>query len=370
MAKELDMLRQELAHIQRKFSDIEQAYQELQTKFQQIDTLYNISASFGAIIDLEHLLKRISRIFRHQIRVDRYALFSYDHTEQRVTSLYASGSKEENGKTDALVTPGFFKRTIRQNKTLYVPDVSKVGRTGFGKSSRGSLVCLPLVTDTDPIAGFLILQRDGPDAFGASDITMLEELSEHLAFALNKTLLYEHTKELSITDELTGIYNRRHFMQRFEFEVQRSKRYNRSVSLMMLDIDHFKHYNDLNGHLKGDLILIRVAAILNAELRKADIVARYGGEEFIVLLPETTCAQALNVASKLRRKIQNEKFELAEKQPGGKITASFGIAVCPDDACDPKTLIHLADKALYSAKSHGRNRVASHSLPDQAAAPA
>ena len=361
MSKSLDALQQQLKHIQTKFSDIEHAYKDLQSRFEYIDKLYAISLEFGAVIDFEHLLGLTKKLFSQQIPVGNFYLYRFDTGKNSLHPLYRSDNKQDETPIMSEGIKDFIKSVIEEKQYLYIANFNNSQGIGLHIEAKGSLLCFPLMADEVHIAGLIILQREKSNAFPNDEINLLDKVSEHMAFALNKTLLYEHTKALSITDSLTGIYNRRHFAQRFEWELQRSKRYNHSVSLMMLDIDHFKRYNDLNGHLKGDLILIQVAEILSAQLREADIIARYGGEEFIILLPETTREQAAKVAEKLRKKIEREKFELAEQQPDGKITASLGIASYPADSTEPETLIHLADQALYAAKSRGRNCVVDYS---------
>lgn len=169
---------------------------------------------------------------------------------------------------------------------------------------------------------------------------------------LNKKL-----EELSITDGLTGVYNHRHFYIRLEEEIKRAERYGRPLSLIISDIDHFKHYNDAHGHPAGDILLKGVASCIKGHARGQDIVARYGGEEFAVILPETGKDAALMVAERIRGCISEQPFPNKETQPGGNLTISLGVATFPLDANDLKGLVAKADSALYRAKEGGRNRV-------------
>ncbi len=163
-------------------------------------------------------------------------------------------------------------------------------------------------------------------------------------------------EELSNTDDLTKMYNRRYFMELLELEFQRAHRYQSKLSFVMIDIDHFKEFNDNFGHLQGDRILFEVAQILKENLRVHDIMGRYGGEEFGLMMPETDLDGAMIVAERYRRRV--EEFVLFENDHQLKITISLGIARYPH--AQIKTvddLIRLADNALYDAKKHGRNRV-------------
>ncbi len=168
---------------------------------------------------------------------------------------------------------------------------------------------------------------------------------------------YHSFKQQAITDGLTGLYNRRFFNEEIEREIARSYRHFLRMSLILLDVDHFKKYNDTNGHQAGDLVLKKVAAVLRNETRVCDMECRYGGEEFALILPETNKAQALMIAEKLRRQIEETEFPHQNRQPSGNLTASLGVATFPDDAVNSKDLIDTADAGLYKAKEQGRNCV-------------
>ena len=162
--------------------------------------------------------------------------------------------------------------------------------------------------------------------------------------------------ELSNTDHLTGLFNRRFLMEALDKEVQRARRKDGQVALLMLDIDHFKRVNDTHGHLQGDVVLQKVALHIQKELRSYDTAARYGGEEFVALLPDTSLKEAFNVADRIRLSVQGMRFagSLANEQ----VTVSLGVALFPSPCFDDiDGLLRAADEALYQAKERGRNRV-------------
>ena len=158
-------------------------------------------------------------------------------------------------------------------------------------------------------------------------------------------------ERLSLTDALTGLYNRRHLMGTLASEVQRSRRLRRSFSVLLADVDHFKQYNDAHGHLAGDAALVKIAEIFRRTTRVVDCVARYGGEEFVVMLLETTIAHAELVAERIRARVEEEAFT------EGRLTLSIGLAEYPDRGDTPEELIASADAAMYEAKGEGRNQV-------------
>lgn len=163
--------------------------------------------------------------------------------------------------------------------------------------------------------------------------------------------------ELYIRDEKTSLYNYRHFKEHLIIDVERARRFGDSISLAMIDIDHFKQYNDAYGHIAGDRVLARIAAIIREQCRATDIPSRFGGEEFAILFPKTDREESLDISDRLRQIVAAEPFDHERRQPGGQLTVSIGVATWPDDAADWYSLINNADHALYQAKESGRNRV-------------
>jgi diguanylate cyclase (GGDEF)-like protein len=162
---------------------------------------------------------------------------------------------------------------------------------------------------------------------------------------------------LAVTDGLTGLNNHRFFQERLALEVKAFGRSGLPLSLLMLDVDHFKHYNDKHGHPAGDQVLASLARILTEGRRANDVIARYGGEEFALLLVGTPKAAAVEIAERIRAAVAAHSFLHQEDQPGRNLTVSLGVASCPDDADDAATLLQAADDALYRAKHAGRNTV-------------
>jgi diguanylate cyclase (GGDEF)-like protein len=188
-------------------------------------------------------------------------------------------------------------------------------------------------------------------AAGVGEVGYLTRVFNTLVARLRERESQAELERLSVTDALTGLYNRRHLMGTLASEVQRSRRLRRPFSMLLADVDHFKQYNDTNGHPAGDAALARIADILRRTTRGVDCVARYGGEEFLVMLLETTVGTAVIVAERIRAQIAAEEFA------GGRITVSIGVAECPSHGDTPESLIESADVALYEAKNGGRDRV-------------
>jgi len=187
------------------------------------------------------------------------------------------------------------------------------------------------------------------------DLRMLVMLSNEAGLAIENSQLYEQTLIKSHMDSLTGLWNHGYFQYLLNKEIQNAQEKNLPLSLIMLDIDNFKTYNDTLGHQAGDQILVEISKILRDYSRKIDWVCRYGGEEFAIILPQTPKKEALSIAEQLRKKVEEYPFIYEEVMPGKKITVSCGIASFPEDGKTNSELIASADKYLYQAKKQGKN---------------
>lgn len=212
-----------------------------------------------------------------------------------------------------------------------------------------TFIAVPLLSEKK-MAGVLTVENL-PDI----DREKFAILATQFALELKKVLLYETVEELAITDSLTGLYVRRYFFERLKEELARSKRYKFKFTFLMIDIDNFKNCNDTYGHLVGDVILKDVGRIMKENVREIDLIARYGGEEFSVILPEAGKEEAKLVAERIRKRIEENIFKAYDETL--KITVSIGISSYPDDSAEARGLIEKADKALYAAKSGGKNVV-------------
>ena len=192
-------------------------------------------------------------------------------------------------------------------------------------------------------------------AYTQDDLRLFDIIGDLGAVAIQNAFLYSCVQELAIRDSLTGLFVRRYFMKRFQEETRRTARKKGALSLLILDIDHFKSYNDRFGHATGDIVLKYLARIITSSVRGGDMVARYGGEEIAILLINTDKESARKIAESIRKKIEDEPFVLRrEKQ---NLTVSIGISTYPKDSATEEELIKTADARLYKAKNLGRNRV-------------
>ena len=221
--------------------------------------------------------------------------------------------------------------------------------------SHGRAVVLPLKSGTQTF-GLLALLCDTSARLAKDQLQTLKAAVNHLALSLHNAMIHSAVKVQADHDGLTRLYNRRSFDERLRQELVRSRRYGNELSLMMIDLDHFKEVNDRHGHAAGDAVLTQVALLLADSMRASDFAARYGGEEFAVLLPHTGKADALHLAERLRQSIEGKRFASCEQH--FSITASIGVSSLDGRALSPNDdLLLRADQALYAAKGNGRNAV-------------
>jgi diguanylate cyclase (GGDEF)-like protein len=193
--------------------------------------------------------------------------------------------------------------------------------------------------------------------FTQTDFELFHVLVNIISISIENALHYEEVKNLSLTDGMTNLHNYRYFTIRLKEELNRAKRNKTKVSLLILDIDHFKNYNDTLGHQAGDEALRTLGRVLKSTVRDEDIVSRYGGEEFCIILPGISKQDISPLGERVRRIIELHQFYKERVQPEGRITVSLGGSTYPDDAKDGDELVLKADQALYKAKNYGRNKL-------------
>ncbi|MBE0431016.1 MAG: diguanylate cyclase, partial [Dehalococcoidia bacterium] len=214
-----------------------------------------------------------------------------------------------------------------------------------------SILYLPLsVTDRD--IGTLILGSRKANAYSLRQIRLLEKIASQIAAPIENAQLYGRAEQRARVDELTGLFNRRHFEERLKEEISRHSRHGEAFCVLILDLDSFKTYNDIYGHPSGDTILSQVGRIIKTSIRDADQAFRYGGDEFAVILPQTAINDAAVVAERVREQIATRM-----KEKSIAVTCSIGVAGYPSDGAIPGEIVTVADTALYYAKNTGQNRV-------------
>jgi len=216
-----------------------------------------------------------------------------------------------------------------------------------------SIACIPMKVYEDTIGVINVTNKKHPSGFSDQDVEMLRAVADQAAISISKAQLWE----MAVNDSLTGLHVRRYFMAKLQDEIHRTERYNKTLSIIMADLDNFKTINDTYGHTAGDRVLKSVGDYLKNSIRDVDSIGRFGGEEFIMFLPETTKKAAHVLADRLR--VGVSKIQVDKKLP--RITISLGISTFPEDGKTLNELLEHADAALYHAKENGRNQTISFS---------
>jgi len=225
-----------------------------------------------------------------------------------------------------------------------------------------SFTCLPLA-NVEGLLGMLYVGYHHPQALAADGVHRLEQLATRAIFPLQRLLFQQDFRSLAYSDAMTGLDNFRQFEETLADELIRAERYQRPLSVILLDIDHFKSFNDTRGHQAGDALLGQMGVVLRNALRSVDHPARYGGEEFVIICPETESHEARLIAERIRRSVADTPFALPNQNNDGshgetaRVTVSLGFATFPNDSGTARDLVKKADIALYSAKGAGRNAV-------------
>lgn len=218
-----------------------------------------------------------------------------------------------------------------------------------------SMICVPMNTKESSI-GCITVYRKDRDGFSDHELMLLSIFSAEAVQAVEKARLIKELKEQATQDPSTGLWNKKAFCQKLVVEIDRCKRHGQELSLMFIDLDGFKEFNDTHGHLMGDKLLHDFTQILRSHCRKIDILGRFGGDEFVIIAPQTNGEGALHLSEKLRKYTENHDFFTGDINQPAKLSCSIGIATLESD-CDDKMLLERADSALYSSKRNGRNQV-------------
>lgn len=309
-------------------------------------------------IDSEDFWTGLTNVSAELLKAERSSLLVFDEKADAFVAKAATGIKADFIKNARRDLGERVSRNVLENGAPVV--VEDVNRADFNRApddwlyKSDSFISYPIRLGARRIGVLNLTDRADGDAYNAQDLELLDHIAPQLAVWIDRAELKQKAGEfeqLSVTDALTGLLNRRYLEERLAEEIRRSNRHGFPMSFMMIDVDEFKSYNDNFGHTEGDKALQIVGVCLKETLRGADVAARYGGEEFSILLPQTNLEEAAVIAERVRERVAQTDF------PNRKVTISIGIAGCSLELNSSPDLIQAADKALYEAKRQGRNNV-------------
>lgn len=332
----------------------------------ELASLLEIGKTLTSSLELPDVLKGIMAQLERLLQPQIWSLLLKDEETGELTFEIAV-SPVSNDLKGMRLQPGqgVAGWVAQHGEALLIPDITKDDRFDDRVAIAvdypvSSIVCVPLMIRERVLGVLELIGVQGSEPFNPENMPLLGALADFAAIAIDNARNYQRISELVITDDLTGLYNARHFHELLEYEVDRASRYGSQVSLLFLDLDHLKGVNDTYGHLVGSRVIAEVGHLLRRHIRSADRAARYGGDEYVIVLPNTGKQGAHQMATKMLDRLHKHRFR---SDTGELITmsASFGVATYPEDAQDKTELIRAADVAMYNAKEGGRNGVCAFS---------
>ncbi len=323
--------------------------------------LTDIVKTANSILEPRKVIELIMGKIQQLIPSEAWSMLMVDEEKQELAFELALGAKGKDVSSYRVkIGEGVAGWVAQTGKPAIVNDAGRDPRftRKFDTKTQfetRSILCGPLISRGRTIGVVEIINRVG-GRFTQTDLDILLTLVEPCAIAIENAMLFQRTEQLTITDDLTKLFNSRYMNLYIGREIKRCKRHGIPLSVIFLDLDGFKGINDQYGHLAGSGTLAEVGSILAEEVRESDILARYGGDEFVVVLPETPPGGALVIAERLRRAIEEHAF-LGAQGLAARISASFGIASYPDHALTPEGLIQKADQAMYRVKERDKNGI-------------
>lgn len=342
-----------------KYNKQKQISKALDKKMRRYSALKKITELLSSTLNLNELAEKIVENTIDLIGKSKVCLlYIVDEKELRLSLIVSKNKKRDNPikeKNGDIVDQWIF----RKRQPINISNIHRDFRFNpkdIGKLSRNfnSVLASPMISE-NRVSGILRLDSQNSNAYSPDDLRLLDIIADLSAVGIENAMLYNRIENLAIKDDLTGLFLRRYFEDCYVEEFNRAAHYNKQLSLLMLDIDHFKQYNDTYGHTAGDIVLKEVAKILKNNVKDENLLARFGGEEFIIILPNTEKEEAVDKANLIREEIQKHSIILRRKKTS--ITISIGVATFPEDSNIKSDLIHQADMNLYKAKTAGRNKV-------------
>ncbi len=353
-----DKIRSHERRLQSSKEALEKANEELESRLAEIFFTHEFFKALTSYSSVEDVASLIVDGANGILGAEISCVYLFEQKDWTLRLRASQGRPEEAFKPVVPVSETILGAAFRDGFTQQsdVPLGSELAEWCVNADDIRSQAGLPLRSG-ESIIGVLLVASSTFRELTPAERDRLQVIGNQSSLALQNALLHEELERLSVTDRLTELYNHGYFQQRLEEELGRAARFGHTLSVIMLDIDDFKQFNDSYGHPKGDKVLQAVSAIIRQNLREVDVAARYGGEEFIVVLPETDVAGALAVAERIRKSMAQFEFFTGDDNHPVTQTVSLGVATYPTHATTPARLVESADKAMYQAKRYGKNQV-------------
>jgi diguanylate cyclase (GGDEF)-like protein len=330
-------------------------YARTQQHLQVMTTLQSISHTVASSLELDEILNNVIQLLKDSFGYTYLSIYLLDGDTLHLGAQL--GYPKDTLIHEIPVSMGVIGRTARTRQTQLVRDAGADSDFLRGAYEVKSEIAVPLIKEGQ-VLGVLNIESNREGILNVNDAILLNALAGSVAIAIDNARLHAEVKRMAMTDVISGLANRRAFDETLEAEIMRASRYHQPLSLIILDLDSFKEYNDKWGHPAGDVRLREVADLLRLKVRDPDVAARYGGEEFAVILPNTSKPGAIRLAERLRLAAEESApYENRDRYPVPGYTISLGVATFPDDATSIEELLLMADNAELMAKRLGKNRV-------------
>jgi diguanylate cyclase (GGDEF)-like protein len=318
-------------------------------------TLQSISHTVTSSLDLDEILDNVIQLLKDSFGYTYLSIYLLEED-----ALYLGtqlGYPETLLIHEIPITAGVIGRTARSRETQFIQDVSADSDFLPASYEVRNEIAVPLLKN-DNVLGVLNVESKGDPPLTEIDVNLLNTLAGSVAVAIDNARLHAEVKLMAMTDVVSGLANRRAFDETLYAEITRASRYSQPISLIILDLDSFKEYNDKWGHPAGDIRLREIAGLLRSNVRDPDMTARYGGEEFAIILPNTSKGGAIRLAERLCQSAgASAPHKNEDHYPIPGYTISLGVATYPDDATSMEELLLMADNAELMAKRLGKNQV-------------
>jgi diguanylate cyclase (GGDEF)-like protein len=345
------------AKLLRTFDVLNKRTSELEKSQAQIETIYETSRKLGEILNLEEVVDELLNIVQKILGYRFCSIFILnDSNTLSLLGEIEEGKKIKYSEPVEKGLKGTLEKVTATGKPVRIFDLVRALGHQRESDEFKSLLAVPMIS-RGRVTGVLEAKSKRMGAFLDQDEKIFSILAGSAALAIENASLHQKTKELTIVDELTGMYNYRYFIKKLSQEIKRAERYKQHLSLLLIDIDWFKRCNDTHGHLFGNKVLRELAQRIKDSVRDVDVVSRYGGEEFAVILPQTNKKDAQTIGERIRHRVESTDFVVEEGGLLVKVTVSLGVATYPENGTTPEHLIEKVDQALYLAKGRGKNMV-------------
>ncbi len=326
----------------------------------RLETITDFSRKITSTLDTKQVMALLNAAFQNAVEADTYFVGIREGNEMRLELIYDDGEYFENQRVN--LEGSLSSWVLNNHESLFLPDLRKevvlpgVRLVLLGKH-KTSLSWMGVPMQNETVDGIIAIGSYRPNAFDRADLELLTNLAQHAAQALHNTHEHEEVELRAQLDSLTGVYNHGAFLRLLQQQADQAIADRQCLSLIMLDIDHFKQYNDSYGHLVGDEVLTTLCATIKQHIKSTDIVGRWGGEEFVISLPNASGEQAVQIALRVCETLQTLTVRIEHEKTIPVPTISQGLALFPREATTIMDLIDLADRRLYVAKARGRNQM-------------